>query len=220
MTILSELQYRGIQEVLHFTTNRGIVGTLAKGSLLSRHRLPSEDYLQHIFHVNAADRPEAREFFDKSKNWLDFVNLSITEINRRYFLVSQRWHIDADIWWGILAFDAKIVTHEGVVFTTTNNSYDLCVRKDGLLGLRDLFESCIRRKSPSWKVSRLQRSLALPTCEQAEVLYPGEVSTQYLRRIYVLDENCHDIAKGWLREFGLRDVDVLISPQKFEGQPN
>lgn len=220
MTVAAELQRRDITEILHFTTNRGIVGTLAKGALLSRYRLPLEAYLQHIFHVNAADRPEAKEFFDKSQNWLDYVNLSITEINRRYFLVSQKWHIDADIWWGILAFDSEAMTHEGVVFTTTNNSYDLCVRKAGLPGLNDLFEPCIGRKTPHWKVNRLQRSLALPTCEQAEVLYPGEISTEYLRRIYVLDENCHDIARGWLREFGLRGVDVLISPQKFEGQPN
>ncbi|MEX5628647.1 DarT ssDNA thymidine ADP-ribosyltransferase family protein [Pseudomonas marginalis] len=220
MTISDEVGKRGITEVLHFTTNRGIVGTLATGALLSRHRLPLADYLQHILHVNAADRPEAREFFDKSQNWLDFVNLSISEINRRYFLVSQKWHIDADIWWGILAFDPIVMSHDEVVFTTTNNSYDLCVRKSGLLGFNDLFEPCIPRKAPRWKAHRLQRPSFLPTCEQAEVLYLGQISTEYLRRIYVQDENCHDIAKGWLREFGLRGVDVLISPQKFEGQPN
>lgn len=220
MTVVNEVQRRGIKEILHFTTNRGIVGTLAKGALLSRYRLPLEASLQHILHVNAADRPEAQGFFDKSQNWLDYVNLSISEINRRYFLVSQRWHIDADIWWGILAFDSEIMTHEGVIFTTTNNSYDLCVRKAGLAGLNELFEPCIGRKTPNWKVHRCQRSLELPTCEQAEVLYPGQISTEYLRRIYVPNENCHDIAKGWLREFCLRNVDVLISPQKFEGQPN
>ncbi|NWA35451.1 MULTISPECIES: DarT ssDNA thymidine ADP-ribosyltransferase family protein [unclassified Pseudomonas] len=220
MTIAAEVERRSITEVLHFTTNRGIVGTLATGALLSRHRLPQAAYLQHILHVNAADRPEAQEFFDKSQNWLDFVNLSISEINRRYFLVSQKWHIDADIWWGILAFDPIVITHDEVVFTTTNNSYDLCIRKPGLLGFIDLFEPCILRKSPNWKVYRLQRPLPLPTCEQAEVLYLGQISTEYLRRIYVQDENCHDIAKGWLREFGLRGVDVLISPQKFEGRPN
>lgn len=220
MTIGAEVQLRGITEILHFTTNKGIVGTLATGALLSRYRLPREEYLQHIVHVNAADRPEANEFFDKSENWLDYVNLSISEINRRYFLVSQKWHIDAGIWWGILAFDSEAMAHENVFFTTTNNSYDLCIRNIGLQGLNGLFVPMIRRKSPSWKVNRSQRSLELPTCEQAEVLYPGQISIEYLRCIYVLDENCQDIAKGWLREFRISDVDVLISPQKFEGQPN
>ena len=89
--------------------------------MLCRFRLPQDKRLEYVLHVNAANRPEAATFFDKSRNWLDFVNLSLSEINARYFQVSNRWHHDNFVWWGILAFDTEIVAHEGVVFATTNN---------------------------------------------------------------------------------------------------
>lgn len=220
MSIAEEIQRRGIQEVLHFTTNRGIVGTLAKKALLSRHRLPQEEYLAQVLHVNSATRPEEAEFFDKSQNWLDFVNLSISEINRRFFDFSIGWHSDKDIWWGILSFDPVVMTHEGVVLTTTNNSYEpYCVRREGLDGLNLLFESRIRRKG-DWYAYRLARASNLPTCEQAEVLYPEAVSTVHLRRIYVMEDDHHDQARGWLREFELPHVDVVINPAKFIGCKN
>lgn len=219
MTIEEEIRRRGIQEIVHFTTNRGIVGTLAKAALLSRHRLPQEKYLQHVLHVNSATRPEAAEAFDKSQNWLDFVNLSISEINRRFFDFSSRWHQDVDIWWGILSFDPIVMTHEGVVFTTTNNSYEHCHRQGGLDGLNSMFQPRVLRKG-SWYVDRNGRALNLPTCEQAEVLYPGLVPTTYLRRIYVKEGDHHDQARGWLREFDLSQVEVVIDPAKFNGCKN
>jgi hypothetical protein len=219
MTLDQAIAAREIVEVLHFTTNRGIVGTLASRALLSRHRLPQEKYLEHVLHVNAAIRMEAAAFFDKSQNWLDYVNLSISEINRRYFLVSNRWHQDKNVWWGILAFDPQIMTHEGVVFATTNNSYDLCIRKGGIDGFEGLFAQTIRRKV-GWSVSRGRRTARLPTCEQAEVLYPAGVPTNFLRRIYVQKEEHHDQATGWLREFGVANVEVVLSPEKFIGEPN
>lgn len=220
MTIAQVTIDRGITEVLHFTTNRGLVGTLASHSLQSRYRLPEDKYLEHILHVNAASRPEARAFFDKSQNWLDYVNLSLSEINRRYFEVSQRWHAGQDVWWGILSFDSEIMAHPGVMFATTNNSYDLCVRAPGEAGLQALFEPNVRRKANGWSAFRRQRAASLPTCEQAEVLYPGGVSTEYLRKVYVSEEDHHDQARGWLDEFGLPNVEVLILPEKFDGKPN
>ena len=220
MTIKRVLQERGITEMLHFTTNRGIVGTLASRALSSRYRLPADKYLEHILHVNAANRPESEAFFDKSQNWLDYVNLSISEINVRYFGVSQRWHVNRDVWWGILSFDPVIATHEGVVFATTNNSYDRCLRAGGSHGLEALFAPVIERKSPKWSVNRGRRGVALPTCEQAEVLYPGAVPATYLRRLYVREEDHHDLASGWLAEFGFPGVEVVLSDEKFAGKPN
>jgi hypothetical protein len=219
MTIDQAIVARGIVELLHFTTNRGIVGTLASHALLSRYRLPQEKYLEHVLHVNAATRPEAAEFFDKSQNWLDYVNLSISEINARYFAVSKRWHHDKNVWWGILAFDPQIMSHDGVIFATTNNSYDRCSRQSSIEGFESLFAPRISRKT-NWQVSRGRRNARLPTCEQAEVLYPGSVRTEFLRRIYVQEEEHHDQARGWLWEFGLRDVEVVLSPEKFVGKPN
>lgn len=220
MTIFDTIRNRGISEVLHFTTNRGIIGVLATGALLSRYLLPQEKYLQHVLHVNAASRPESFHDFDKSQNWLDYVNLSISEINRRYFEVSSKWHKDSDIWWGILAFDPVILTHEGVFFATTNNAYEpLCIRQAGNSGLIKLFQEFVQRKS-GWTVSRRGRAAHLTTCEQAEVLYPQRVSFDFLRAIYVQEGEHHDQARGWVTEFGLRHVDVIINPAKFQGCKN
>lgn len=221
MTLAEEIRLRQITEVLHFTTQRGIVGILASQELKSRYRLPQDKYLQHVLHVNAATRPEEANFFDKTQHWLDYVNLSISEINRRYLVVSQRWHKDASyIWWGILAFDAEIMTHDGVFFATTNNSYEPhCVRAGGQAGFSALFAPLVQRKA-AWWAYRKSRPDNLPTCEQAEVLYPGAIPTQYLRRIYVAEGDHHDQACGWLREFELPNVEVIIDPTKFLGQPN
>lgn len=218
--LIEEINRRGITELVHFTTNRGIVGTLDSGLLLSRHRVSKEDNLKYILHCNATNRPEENHFFDKSEHWIDYVNLSISEINRRYFEFSQNWHLNADIWWGILSFDATAIANDGVYFATTNNAYDQCKRKKGPEGFTDLFAPTINRKSPSWNVNRLARADRLTTCEQAEVLYPGELSTQYLRHIYVLDETCHDIVTGWLGEFGHTHVTAQINPKKFQGIKN
>lgn len=220
MSIQTIINNRGITEVLHFTTNRGLVGILCSSALKSRYMLPSDKYLEHILHVNAAVRPEASELFDKSDNWLNYVNLSISEINRRYFEASERWHNNDNVWWVILSFDAVVMTHENVVFTTTNNSYDLCTREQGAAGLDAVFAPCIKRKLPNWQVYRTGRTAELPTCEQAEVLYPLEVSAEFLRRVYVHEEEHQDQVAGWLAEFGLTSVKVEWSSSKFEGKPN
>ncbi|MDF2389037.1 DUF4433 domain-containing protein [Nostoc ellipsosporum NOK] len=225
MTVQTFIDQRDIREVLHFTTNRGLVGTLASRALKSRFRLPEDQYLQHILHVNAAVRPEESEYFDKSENSLDYVNLSISEINRRYFEVSERWHKDGDVWWAILSFDAAVMTHDNVVFATTNNSYDSCRRGRGEEGLSALFAPVIDRKKAtawkaSWKAYRGIRTAELPTCEQAEVLYPAAVSTDFLRRVYVREEEHQDQVSGWLEEFGLRGVEVVWSQPKFAGKKN
>lgn len=220
MTVAETIRQRGISEVLHFTTNRGVIGTLAARALLSRHQLPQEKYLQYVLHVNAANRPESFHGFDKSQNWLDYVNLSISEINRRYFDVSLKWHKDLDIWWSILAFDPVIMTHEGVFFATTNNAYEpLCLRQPGNAGLMQLFQDSVQRKS-GWTVNRRYRAAHLTTCEQAEVLYPQRVSLEFLRRIYVQEGEHQDQVRGWLADFGLHNVDVVIDPEKFQGCKN
>ncbi|MCV4343460.1 DUF4433 domain-containing protein [Pseudomonas capsici] len=218
MTVQAEVSSRGITEVVHFTTHLGVLGSLAKGALLSRHRLPQEDYLQHILHVNSIYRPEESEFFDKSQNWLDYVNLSISEINRRFFDVSQRWHSNSGVWWAVLSFDSSIMSHN-VVFATTNNGYEHCFRHGGVEGFKKLFEPVIRRKG-SWSAYRHTRPSMLTTCEQAEVLYPGEVPIRYLKAIYVREGDHSDQVKAWLLDFHYTHVDVLISPEKFIGCQN
>ncbi|MCI1137065.1 DUF4433 domain-containing protein [Stenotrophomonas maltophilia] len=220
MTIGDRIQERGIVELLHFTTNRGFVGMLASGRLYSRHRLSSDKYLEHQWIANAKSRPECAEDFDKQENWLDYVNLSISEINSRFMLVSNKWHQDSNNWWIILSFDPSIMSDDGVYFATTNNGYDLCRRAQHVEGLDALFVPEVRRKLPSWRAFRSDREPRLPTCEQAEVLYPGFVGLQALRRVYVKEGDQADRVEGWFREFGMTGIDVVVGEQKFGGRPN
>lgn len=220
MSIRDRIRDRGIVELIHFTTNRGFVGMLASGRLYSRHRLTSDKYLEHQWIANATSRPESAEGFDKSENWLDYVNLSISEINSRFLLVSNRWHEDSNNWWMILSFDPAIMSDDGVYFATTNNGYDLCNRAEHVEGLDALFVPVVQRKLPSWRAFRSDREPHLPTCEQAEVLYPGFVSLQVLRRVYVREGDQADRVEGWLRDFRMTGVEVVVGEQKFSGRPN
>ncbi|RDE07630.1 DarT ssDNA thymidine ADP-ribosyltransferase family protein [Pelagibacterium lacus] len=220
MTIADIVAERGITEILHFTTNRGLVGSLATHAVLSRRALPKEAFLEHVLHPNAHQRPENSALFDKSADWLDYINLSITAINRRFFVVSERWHQDTSVWWGILSFDPVILSHPGVVFATTNNGYNQCVRVAGINGLKGLFAARIARK-PDWTVNRTgMRADNLTTCEQAEVLYPTRVPMEFLRKIYVRTGDDRDRVRGFVREFGYDEVDVTLDPEKFLGSPN
>ncbi|OUS34122.1 hypothetical protein A9Q94_17280 [Rhodobacterales bacterium 56_14_T64] len=225
MSIAAEIARRDISEVLHFTTNRGVTGSLHNRSLLSRPLLDEDQYLRHVLQLNWLDRPEESEFFDKSNDWLRFVNLSLSEINKRLFRLSQQRHNATDLWWCILSFDPIIMTHENVWFATTNNGYDRCIRGEGSDGLDALFAQRVARKSMGitgypWNVNRLARVDSLPTCEQAEVLYPEQVSLEYLRRIYVMEEEDHDMVAGLLTDFEYEGVEVVVRPEKFGGQPN
>ena len=219
MTIAEEIARRSIKEIVHFTTNHGVVGTLAKGALLSRRHLPDESLLRDIAHPNALTRAEEATHFDKGQDWLNYANLSISEINRSYFSFSNRWTHNASIFWAILSFDSAIASHKGVFFATTNNVYDHCVREAGLAGFQALFAASIKRKG-NWKAARGTRPLRLTTCEQAEVLYPDSVSLDHLRRIYVRTDDHHDIVAGWLKLYNHQNVVVEVAPAKFNGVPN
>lgn len=211
---------RGITEIVHFTSNHGLVGSLEVGAVVSRRQLPAEKHLAYIAAPTSATRREAEAYFDKNEDWLDFVNLSISEINTSYFnFASTKWHVTGDRWWAILAFSPDILAHEGVYFATTNNIYDFVVRQPGARGLDNLFAQSIKRKG-NWTALRRDRADALPTCEQAEVLYPKRLPLQYLEKIYVQNGDDHDRVSGWLNYYKRPNVQVLIDEAKFDGQPN
>ena len=224
MTLARRVSEHGISEIIHFTTNRGLLGSLHSKHLLSRPLLSRDKYLRHVLQLNAAVRPEESALFDKSQDWLRFVNLTITEVNRRFLDASRRWHPN-DIWWCILSFDPAIIGHHGVWFATTNNGYDSCARAQGLLGFDALFVQRIARKRSGfdgrpWSVSRGSRPSHLPTCEQAEVLYPEQLSLDHLRTVYVEEDEHHDTVVGWLSDYGYDDVRVVVGRQKFVGRQN
>ena len=209
MTITDIVRRREITEILHFTTNRGITGIVAAGVVKSRRRLPEDKYLECVYIYNCKSR-------SRDKPWHDYVNLSVTTVNRRLFGISSgSWHAAMDGWWCILSFVPDILSHDGVVFTTTNNIYTGVRRSNGPHGLEQLFAPEIVQ----WDHQLATRSLKIPnnqpTCEQAEVLYPRELSLEYLQRIYFA---CDDHAAEVDSLFDVlksRTYDCMVEPGLF-----
>ena len=209
MSIAERISARGIESVVHFNTNRGALGVLASRSLKARKRLNEDEQLKHIFQANAAARKDAA--------WLDYVNLSVSQINESFFTASGNWHKEKDFWWCILSFDPQIMTHEGVVFAMTNNMYSGVVRQSGEAGFEQMFSP----RTTRWSGNVVQRSQGvasyLTTCGQAEVLYPGEVSTDYLRRIFVKSESDGDELAAQMSVVSHREVEIAVQPGLFGG---
>ncbi|MDF1597277.1 MAG: DarT ssDNA thymidine ADP-ribosyltransferase family protein [Acidimicrobiia bacterium] len=197
--VLTAAINRGISDVVHFTTIHGAVGILASKALKSRRRLPQEQYLEHVYRPNALDR-------SRDAAWLDYVNMSISRINDWMFDTSERWHIADGVSWVALSFTPDILSHPGVVFTTTNNIYPTCKRAEGIGGFDQLFDDpVIGRYSSVHTRARLPDHFT--TDRQAEVLYPGEVDLRYLQRIDVQAEEALDDVYGAL---GALDHDVPV----------
>lgn len=185
MSVAEIVRERGIEQVLHFTTNRALAGILVKG-LLSRQQLPESKYLEHVYRPTASVR--------KDVAWLDYVNLSISRLNWEYFDHARRWHADRDVWWCALVLDPAVLSLDGVTFATTNNIYSGCERGTGAEGLEAMFAPRVCR----WAGKCVERSDGMPrswtTCHQAEALVPEAVSVEYLRGICVATDAHADIA--------------------------
>lgn len=216
------VQDRKITEIVHFTSNRGLVGCLDKGFVLSTRRLPDEDRLTFVFQQTALERQEGRPNFNKDKDWIDYISMSVSEINAHYFKYARKWHVaDEDLFWIILSFAAEIMTHKGVYFTTTNNTYSNFVRRDpGSEGLEALFAPTVKRKEASWIVARGDRAPHLPTCQQAEVLYPSALPIKFLQKIYVSTGAESDMVASCLELYDASTVEVVVDVKKFRGAPN
>lgn len=207
MTISTLVNERQISEIVHFTTNKGLLGVLYTQCLRARERLAEDARLEHILKLNSAVR--------KDKPWFDYVNLSISRINSHFFSSSSRWHATDDIWWAVLAFSPEILGHEGVVFTTTNNMYTGVQRNSGVAGFNALFAPIITRWDGEYVTRPAAHPPFLTTCEQAEVLYPGEIPTDWLRRIYVQNESNADEVCAQIGAVCHRSIEVVVDPSKF-----
>ena len=204
--VVTEAKQRGVTQVVHFTTVRGAVGVLGAGFVKSRKRLPKDKYLQFVYQPNVDVR--------KDTAWIDYVNLSIERINDWMFSTSERWHAPEGNPWVVLSFDPRILAHPGVVFATTNNIYPSCRRAEGVAGFSDLFAGVVLGRYNSRR-DRHGKPPAWPTDRQAEVLYPGELSCQYLQRIDVQTEAAFDDVHGALGGLGM-DVPVSYAPEVFQ----
>jgi len=202
---------RGITEVLHFTTNHGLIGILAAGALLSRDELNAEDLLDSVKLLNCSTR--------KDPEWTGHVNLSISAVNKDFLGYSQNWHPPRDgVWWAVLSFSPRILTDPGVVFTTTNNTYHATVQRgEGLDGLTALFGPAIPWGYYGYVARRTPTApTQLPTHLQAEVLYPGRVPLADLQAIYVPEGDHIDDVRGMMTSIpGAPAVPVDVRPEVF-----
>src|SRR5260370_30941896 len=102
MNLADFVASRGIKEIMHFTTNRGLLGIFATGYVKSRNRLPEESQLEYLFLPNTDYRKDA--------DWIDYLNLSISQVNKRFLAWSRRrTRNDERLFWCILAFDPAIL---------------------------------------------------------------------------------------------------------------
>lgn len=208
MMIENAAKKRGVEEVLHFTTNEGLLGILHADSLMPNAMLKEEQKLEFIFKQNSKERKE------RDIKWLTYINFSITKINKEFFSYSKNRRNGEEIFWVVLAFNIGILDHPGVFFTTTNNIYPSNIRKEGLEGFENMFASVIEGK---FQASIARTSKHLPswtTCEQAEVLYPGTCSTRYLMNIYVKNDSEKHIVKAMLAALE-KNIDVVVKPEMF-----
>lgn len=205
MTIQEIIEARNIRQILHFTTSDGLLGMLAgqPPSLLPRAQLSQERHLEFILTVNSPIR--------KDEEWTSYNSLSITRINRYFFKYSLRNHPNA--YWAILAFSPEILTHPGVVFATTNNIYFDVVRGEGPEGLNRLFAPTIRNRGRNI-CRQTGHTLDCPTDIQAEVLYPGALSFDFLKEIYVPNEKAKWLIDAQV-QFHHKAYTVRISPGYF-----
>lgn len=179
MSLAAAIKQRGITEVLHFTTHRGVTGIVAKQKILSRQRLPKEEYLEHVFLYSCRDR-------GRDAAWWDYVNLSLSQVNDYLMgIAAGKWHAHRQGWWCIIALSPEILLHDGVYFATTNNAYTCVQRGAGLDAFEALFAPVVRRFDNRVVYRPALAPPGYPTCPQAEVLYPGEVSLGHALHVYV-----------------------------------
>lgn len=205
MTIGDVIDRRNILSVLHFTTNKGALGILSSRSVKSRSLLSADQQLRHIFQPNANDR-------SRDIRWTGYVNLSITVPNSKFFSISRRWHREKDFWWCLFDFRPETLSHEGVLFTTTNNIYTGVAREPSEAGL----EACFAQEIRQWEGRSIRRSSTSDenrtTCEQAEVLYPSQLSTNYLARILVERSEDGDELAAQLAAVNHPPVEIVEAP--------
>jgi hypothetical protein len=193
------IQERKITEVVHFTTNRGLLGILVQRLCKARALLAKDEYLESIYH---------------EKYWL-YVNLSISEPNHRFLRISSEdWWANEDLFWAVLSFDPVIMTHPGVLFAPGNMGYDGIAPVEGLAGAEALFADRVP-KGFNKTMPRWERAPHLPTNPQAEVLYPQAVSTRHLQRIYVLTDEDAAKAEAIVSVSGHDEVDIIVDPVTF-----
>ena len=201
---------RGIQRVLHFTTNRGLLGILASGQLMSRTLLKADEYLENIYTLNSQYRREAPKYWS-------YVNLSITEINKRFFdIASQKWWKGSDLFWVTVEIEPSVLTHEGVLFSTTNMGYESVEPEAGVAGLENIFADRVHTGWGKFRQRNPHLARNAPTDGQAEAIYPGSISTNHVVAVYAYSDEHAAIAEAMCSAVGHRDIPINVDPDVFQ----
>lgn len=194
MSIQAFIKERGILEVVHFTTHSGIVGILDSGSLIPNSELKKEKRLEFIMTLNTEYR--------KDPQFASYNSVSITEPNRQFFGYSRRRQVE-DFWWCVLALSPTIMEHPNVLFCTGNNTWPRTIRKPGLSGLNALFDARVPGRYDTWVDRPRSRPQNVPTSLEAEFLYPGRISLDFLLRVYFEKQDHADEFTAYARTFGV-----------------
>lgn len=210
--IAAAIAQRGVKDVFHFTTNKGLLGILATRALKARYGVTSEEYLENIATPNASYRRDPR--------WAGHVSLSISRVNTAYFAWSIGQHSHEDLWWCVISLQPAVLCHEGVVFVTVNNIWPSALRSEGAAGFDALFAPAVSGRYSSIERRTASTPTAWTTCVQAEALYPGQIASDYFQRIYVLDDRHAAVVEGQLAAVDHPAVEVVVDDSVFSlGHP-
>lgn len=206
MTAYERAIARGVTDVVHYTSEKGVMGAVMKGALLSRARVETDPDLEFVYE-GVWER--------KDPEWIDHISLSVSRTNLDLFRRSRNNH--PNLWWAVMSFDPVIVGHDGVVFTTTNNIYDVCERGEGEAGFEEMF----KRRVPWGHYGSVQvRPSGHPenwtTHGAAEALYPAELSLEYLQHIAVPGEPHRRLVRAWCEIYNRAIPPVVVDPASFE----
>jgi hypothetical protein len=191
---------RGISEIVHYTSERGVMGTIMKKALLSRQGVEEDDEVDFIFE-GIWER--------KDPDWVNHISLSVSRVNLDLFHRSRENF--PDYWWAIFSFGPEILDDSDVWFTTTNNVYEPCRRGQGVEGFQSIFEEPIpwgHHGSKKWRSAGMPD--AWPTDRAAEVLYPASIGLEHLQKIYVPGKQHRRLVRAWSEIYGAGDLPIEI----------
>ncbi len=183
-TIPALIAAREIAEIVHFTPHDGAFGILSTGFLLPNAEVKLEKRLEFVLKLNVADR--------KDPQWAGYNSMSITVPNRQFLRFSINKHGTGISWWCIFAFDPIILTHPDVVFATGNNTWPNTRRTEGYRGLAGMFADRVPGTYNSNVTRYASVPVNVPTTHEAEVLYKGRLSLDFMRHVYFADQEHAD----------------------------
>lgn len=171
-------------------------------------RVKNDDFLLDYIRFNDESRLDGRR---------DCINLSIQRINNFLFRrFKERFERSCDLWC-ILEINPAVAEKTDVVFTIANAASSYVKRygtKSGIEGLKAMFADSVNTGKRT--ESRAGVPENCPTSRQAEVLYPGKISTDDIHSIIVQNEEYGDRVNAALEMEKVNPLPkIRVSPDDF-----